>query len=180
MAFGSSTVTDFGAGVSDLFAASADEAKAKMDIAEQQEYTLAGQLATQNEQYTQMSTAIKESQQNREITQALGKTQADVAGAGFAASGSALDILRSGAQQGAIAKATTSEQGLITEAGYTEQAASYKLMATAAGEAASEEETAAKGADISAGISFIASAATIPFGALFGGEAVAGGGKSGA
>jgi hypothetical protein len=42
---------------------------------------------------------------------------AQVAGDGFAASGSALDILRSSAAQGAIAKAVTGYQGLITEAG---------------------------------------------------------------
>jgi hypothetical protein len=145
---------DIGAGVSDLFQASADKSKASYDLMEGQEYTLAADLATQNEQYTQMSTAIKEAGQTREITQALGKTQADVAGAGFAQSGSALDILRSGAQQGAIMKAATSEQGMITEAGYAEQAQSYNLMATAADSAASAEDSAAKGADISAIIKF--------------------------
>ncbi|HTC04891.1 MAG TPA: hypothetical protein VK749_15920 [Xanthobacteraceae bacterium] len=150
------SLNDVGAGVSDLFQASADRSKASYDLMEGQEYTLASDLATQNAQYTQMSTAIKEAGENREITQALGKTQADVAGAGFAESGSALDILRSGAQQGAIVKAATSEQGLINEAGYNEQAASYNLMATAADQAASAEGTAAKGADIAAIIKFAA------------------------
>jgi hypothetical protein len=42
---------------------------------------------------------------------------AQVAGDGFAASGGALDILRSSAAQGTIAKAVTGYQGLITEAG---------------------------------------------------------------
>ncbi len=77
-------------------------------------------------------------------------------GAGFAASGSGLDILRSGAQQGAIMLATTSQQGLITEAGYTEQQQSYNIMATAAGEAAAAEKTAATGAYIGAAISAVA------------------------
>lgn len=145
---------DIGSGVSDLFQASADRSKASYDLMEGQEYSLASDLATQNEQFTQMSTAIKEAGENREVTQALGKTQAQVAGAGFAESGSALDILRSGAQSGAILKATTSEQGMITEAGYAEQAASYNLMATAADEAASAEGKAAGGADIAAIIKF--------------------------
>jgi hypothetical protein len=141
-------------GVSDLFAGFGDEAKAQMDLNEQAEYELAGKLATQNEQFTQMSTAIQEAQQQREITQALGKTRAQVAGAGFAESGSALDILRSNAQQGAQAHAVLSEQGLITEAGYQEQAQSFNLMASAAGEAASAEKNAAIGSFISAPLSF--------------------------
>jgi hypothetical protein len=158
MAFSNSTFTDLGTGVSDLFQASADQAKAKFDIAEQQEYTLAGNLATQNKQITEQSTAIQQAQINRQNTQVLGKTQAGVAGAGFAESGSALDILRSNAGQGAITKAVASENGLVQEAGYEEQAASYNLMASAAGTAASAEETAAKGADIGAVLGFASSA----------------------
>jgi hypothetical protein len=146
------------AGVSDIFAGVGDFAKASMDINEQQEYELAGKLATQNEQFTQMSTAIQEAQQQREITQALGKTTAQVAGAGFADSGSAIDILRSGAQQGAQAQAVLSEQGLITEAGYKEQAQSYSLMASAAGEAASAEKIAGIGSIVAGVLSFGAGA----------------------
>lgn len=161
MAFGPSTISGIGSGVSDLFAASADEAKAQYDITEGQEYSLASQLATQNAQFTEQSTAIKEAQLNREVTASLGKTQADVAGAGFATGGSALDILRSSAQQGALTKAVASEQGLITEAGYKEQAQSYDLMATAANNAASAEKTAATGADIAAGLSFASAAVSL-------------------
>jgi hypothetical protein len=146
--------TDITAGVSDIFAGFGDEAKAQMDRDEQAEYTLASKLATQNQQYTQMSTAIQEAQQQREITQALGKTTAQVAGAGFATSGSALDIMRSNAQQGAMAHATLQEQGLITEAGYQEQAQSYTLMASAAGEAASAEKTAAIGSFVAGALNF--------------------------
>jgi hypothetical protein len=141
-------------GVSDIFAGFGDEAKASMDLSEQQEYELASKLATQNEQFTQMSTAIQEAQQQREITQALGKTTAQVAGAGFADSGSAIDIMRSNAQQGAQAQAVLSEQGLITEASYKEQAQSFNLMASAAGEAASMEKTAAIGSFVSGALSF--------------------------
>jgi hypothetical protein len=161
MAFGSSTVTDIGAGVSDLFQASADRSKAQYDLSEGQEYTLASDLATQNAQFTQDSTAIKETQINREETKALGTTTANQAGAGFATSGSGLDILRETASSGSIAKAAANQQGLITEAGYNEQAASYTLMASAADQAASAEETAAKGADIGAIIDFTAAAVSL-------------------
>jgi hypothetical protein len=162
MAFGTSTFTGISGGVSDLFQASADQAKAQYDLAEQQEYELAGKYAGQNAQITAMSTAIQQAQLERQTTQALGKTQAGVAGAGFAESGSAIDLLRSGAQQGSIMRSVANEQGLVTEAGYEEQQASYNLMANAAGQAASAEETAAKGADIGAFISFAAAAAS-PF-----------------
>jgi hypothetical protein len=182
VAISGSTIGEIGGAVSDLFQASADKSKAQFDLLEGQEYSDAAALATQNEQFTQMSTAIKEAGENRQVTMALGKTQADVAGAGFAESGSALDILRSGAQQGAIVKAATGEQGLIQEAGYAEQATSYNLMATAADEAAEQEETAAKGAYIGSWISGAAAAVDIGTAiasGVSGGGGGTGGGKGG-
>jgi hypothetical protein len=152
----SSTFTDLGAATSDIFAGFAAGDKIKGDELEQQNYTEAAAFAEQNEQFTAMSTGIKEAQQNREITQSIGKTQAEVAGAGFAQSGSALDILRSSAQQGSIAKAVTSEQGQITEAGYAEQAQSYTNMAAAAGDAAKAENIARTGDFIAGGINAVA------------------------
>jgi hypothetical protein len=158
MAFGSSTFSDIGGAVADLYGAKASRAKAQYDIIEQQQYGLAGQFAEQNVQITQMSTAIKEAQEQRAILGSLGQTRAAVAGAGFAASGSALDILRSSAMQGSLTKAVMSEQGLVTEAGYHEQAQSYQLMARAAGQAAEAEKQTAEGQDIAAGIKFGAAA----------------------
>ena len=81
-----------GAGVSDIFAGFADETKAAGDVLEGQAYGKAAQLAFQNEQYTKMSTDIQEAQAQRELLLSQGRTTAEVAGAGFAASGSALDI----------------------------------------------------------------------------------------
>jgi hypothetical protein len=133
MAFGNATFSDIGTAVSDIFAAQGDVLKAKGAEFEQKSYLEAADLAKQNEQFTEMSTAIKESQADRNLYQALGQTKADVAGAGFAQSGSALDILRESASEGAMTKAVLGEQGLITEAGYKEQAQSYTDMASAAG-----------------------------------------------
>ena len=127
--------------------------KAKGAEFEQKSYLEAADLAKQNEQFTEMSTAIKESQADRNLYQALGQTKADVAGAGFAQSGSALDILRESASEGAMTKAVLGEQGLITEAGYKEQAQSYTDMASAAGVAIEADKLAAKGATIGAIIS---------------------------
>jgi hypothetical protein len=179
MAFGSSTVSDIGGGVSDLFQASADKSKATYDLMEGQEYTLASQLATQNAQFTQDSTAIKETQINREESKAIGTTTANQAGAGFAMSGSGLDILRETASSGSIAKAAANQQGLIQEAGYNEQAASYTLMATAADSAAQEERNAAKGADIGAIIDFTAAAVSLIPNSIPGMPSGASGGKGG-
>ena len=161
MAFGSATFTDIAGSVSDLFSADADRSKATGDRIEGQNYDLASTLATQNEQFTETSTNIKQAQLDRNIYQTIGGEQADVAGAGFANSGSALDLMRDSASQGALTKAVAGQQGLITEAGYQEQATSYTNMAQAANVAADAEDKAAEGADITAGIKGVAAIATL-------------------
>src|SRR6266699_2249625 len=98
-------MSGFGAAISDIGSFFGTEARGAFDIAEQSQYTAAARLARQNEQYTKMSTAIKESQTDRELYMSLGKTQTEIAGAGFNLSGSALDILRESASQGALQKA---------------------------------------------------------------------------
>jgi hypothetical protein len=161
MALGGSTFTDIGGAVSDLFAAQGYRAKAQGDVFEQQNYLLAAQYAENEKQYTEWSTAIKNTQEQRELSKSLGQTRADVAGAGFAESGSALDILRSSAQQGAQAQAVTREQGLVTEQGYEEQAQSYRNMAAAAQVAIDAEQKAAVGAEWTAAIKGVAAIATL-------------------
>lgn len=151
MAFGSTTVNDIGTGVSDFFAAFGEEKSAQIKElgyqTEATDYTLAANLAQQNEQYTKTSTGIQEAQQNRQITQATGRTTAEVAGAGFANSGTSLALLRSNAQQGAIAQSALSQQGLMTEAGYQEESTAYTNMATEATEASNLTASAAKTAE---------------------------------
>ena len=118
MQVGPTTFSDAGGAVSDLFAAEGDKYKQQVDLIEQQMYTSDAGLATQNAQFTATSTAIKLAQQSRANVQSQGQTEADVAGAGFANSGSSLDILSNNAQQGALTSAVMQQQGLITEAGY--------------------------------------------------------------
>lgn len=196
MAFGASIISDIGGSVSDLFGGLGAEAqgalkakglriKAQGDLAEASNYDLASTLAKQNEQFTETSTAIKQAQLERSTYQTIGGQQADVAGAGFAASGSALDLLRDSASQGALTKAVAGQQGLITEAGYEEQAQSYQTMsaaarATAAGEEdlAKETEAAAKtqatGDFISSAIKGVAAVASIGLAPFTGGASLAG------
>jgi hypothetical protein len=154
MAFGSGTINDIGGAVSDLFAVGADQSKAaglrlkaQGDAIEGQDYDLAASLAGQNEQFAATSTAIKQAQNDRQIYQTIGGQKADVAGAGFAESGSSLDLLRDSASQGALTKAVAGQQGLITEAGYTEQQQSYQNLSKAAGIAVQEDNLAANAAD---------------------------------
>ena len=102
------------------------------DLAEAGEYDLAKALATQNANYTAASTAISAAQQDRATTMTIGSQKAAVGGAGLEESGSALDLLRDSASQGALAKSVLVTQGQMTEAGYTEQANSYGAMSAAA------------------------------------------------
>lgn len=150
MALGSATFTAAGGAVSDLFSADALRTKAKGSRIEAQEYDLASELALRNEQFAKTSTELKQYQTQRSIYSTLGQQQADVASSGFAASGSALDIMRDSAAQGALTKEVVGQQGLIEEAGYREQAQSYQLMASASRMAADADEHAATGAQWSA------------------------------
>lgn len=156
-----STFSGAAGAVGDLFAAEGDKAKADFDFAEAKNYGLASDLALQNEKFTEVSTSIKEAQQQRELLSKQGGVEAGVAGAGFAESGSALDILRDSASQGALTHAVLGQQGLITEAGYKEQAQSYQTMQGAANEAGNAENQAAQGAEITAGIKGVAAVATL-------------------
>ena len=156
MAYGPSNVAAAGSGVSDIFAGFGDIDKMKADELESGQYTEAAQFAGEEAEYSQDSTAIQMAQKNREATMAMGKTASEVAGAGFAANGSALDIMRSNAQQGALATAVTSENGQIQTQGYQEQQQSFETMATIAGNAAKSANLASIGSFVGAGISFAA------------------------
>lgn len=161
MAFGNATFSDAAGAVGDLFAAEGDRFKAQGDRIESQNYDLAATYADQNVAFTKTSTEIKQAQLDRENYKVIGGQQADVAGAGFAASGSAIDLMRDSAQQGALTKAVGEQQGLITEAGYEQQAASDRNMSKAAQLAAQAEDNAATGAEITGAIKGVASIATL-------------------
>jgi hypothetical protein len=152
MPFSAGAFGDIGAGVSDLLAVSGYRSKAQGDFAEAGEYDLAAKYAEKEAQYTKMSTAIQEFQKERDLSKSLGQTTADVAGAGLATSGSAIDILRESASQGALAVAVLGQQGLIQEEGYEEQARSYEMMSAAATMAGNAEKKAAGFAEITGGI----------------------------
>lgn len=161
MALGPSTFTGIAGAVQDLFTADALRTKAKGSRIEAQTYDLAGNLARQNKQFSETSTAIKEMQTQRSINLTLGQQAADVATSGFEASGSALDLLRDSASQGALTKAVVQQQGLIEQEGYEEQAKSYELMSQAAKMAADQDEKSAYGLQWTAAIKGAASIASL-------------------
>lgn len=137
-----------GGAVGDLFAADGYRSKAEGNRQEAKHYRHAGDLADQNARFTAESTAIQAFQTERQVYQGLGSIEAAVAGSGGADSGSALDILRSSAQQGALQEAVLQRQGLISEQGYKEQANSYRDMAVSADRAARDAEDAARGSTL--------------------------------
>ena len=150
MALSAGTFSNIGGAVSDLFQASAFRTKGQGLRTEANEYLLSRDLAFQNEAFTKNSTEIQETQASRAIEKTLGGQAAQVAASGFGNAGSALDLLRDSANQGALQKAVLSQQGLITEAGYEQQAQSYNLMAANAQMAAQASDKAAQGATMSA------------------------------
>ena len=169
MAFGAGTITDFAGGVGDIFSGimtgEADQLKAEGYAAEAENYGLAATLAGQNEKFTEESTAIQEAAVQRNYEKASGKTAAEIGGAGFTASGSAIDIMRENAQQGSIAESITTLQGSITEYGEKEQQTSYLNMQAASLAAANSEDKMAGQAslfgDITGGLKIAAGVATL-------------------
>lgn len=149
------TFADVGGAVSDIFggigAAESAKIQSQGEAAEAQNYFLAAQLASENKEFTVESTAIQEAQASRQIALAGGAQVAETAGAGFErGKGSAFYIAKSIQQQGALEKQVLGQQGLITEAGYQEQAQAYTTLAYAA-ENASQEESSLSSFDTLAG-----------------------------
>lgn len=158
----------------------ADLLKGKGDLLEADSYDKAQSLALQNEQFTEQSTAIQQAQSDRSIYQGLGQIRAAAGASGLQMDGSASDVLADSARQGELQKQVLGNQGLMTEAGYTEQAETYKNMSSAAHiasdeetlasqehlKAASAEDTAATGDFIQTaikGVAAVASIAAAPF-----------------
>lgn len=100
-------------------------------------YSSASKSSYKSADLTRMSTKIQETQKDQELYKTLGSEDAAVAGAGFANSGSAGDLMRMSAQQAALSKQLIQNQGEITAGGFDAQGASYKSQqkaSNAAGE----------------------------------------------
>jgi hypothetical protein len=155
------TFSDLGGAVGDIFAGFGQKYKIQGAQIEKQNYLQAAAFSQQEAEFTKQSTAIKQAQSDRELYKALGQTQEGVASAGFTEGGSALDILRESAQQGALTHQVLGQQGLITEAGYQEEAQSYQNMAAAADVAIKADKFAQKADFISGALKGAAAIATL-------------------
>lgn len=164
-------ITAGGQVINDLF-------QSEGSTAEANSFTTASQLAQQNAALTNTSTKIQETQTARSVFQTEGTQMADVAGAGFTESGSALDLLRSTAQQGALAESLVNIQGAINENSYAAQAGAYAGAAASAKEAAQGNTVGAiaalGGALVSNGQSLLSAGKTVVSGiqSLVGGDSV--------
>lgn len=161
MALSDKTFSSAGGAVNDIFAGFGAQTKAKGDRLEAENYTAGAKQADLNSEFTKQSTEIGTAAADRSIFKAVGGQASDIAGSGFANSGTALDLLRDSAAQGSLTKSVLEFQGAVTEEGYQQQAQSLRTMAEAANVAAEGEDTAAKGAFISAGIKGITALATL-------------------
>jgi len=95
-------------------------------------YAKAAEISLQNEKLSKESTSIKQLMTSREIYKTMGGQRADIAAAGLKNSGSAMDIVRSSAAEGALTKQLISLQGTIEAQGYRQEAESYAAQAQAA------------------------------------------------
>lgn len=161
MAFGAGTFNSLGQAAQDIFSIDTHRTKAAGLRIEAGNYDRSATFSDQNARFTEISTGLKTMQMDRETYKALGGIKADVAGAGFAESGSALDIMRDSASQAALMRGTVTEQGLLTEQGYQVEAENYRQMGEAARMAASAEDKAADRAPILAGIHAAAAVASL-------------------
>lgn len=132
-----------GGAVSDLFAAQGSKLAGK-------QYGMAAASSEQAARDTELSTGIQLVQADRNILQVTGGQLSDTSGAGFSMSGSAGDLLRMSASNGALTKQLISEQGNMTAAGFRSQAQSYRTQQAGA-------KTESTGQLIGAGLNILSS-----------------------
>ena len=163
MALGAGTFDAFGGAAKDIFAGVAFGYQAEGKRLEAGNYDQAAAFSDQNAMFTRNSTKVKQYQADRALEKSVGGAEADIAGAGFTESGSALDILRESMSQGAMQRALLGQQGAIQEAGYLEQARSYRAMADSSRLAAEAADTAEIGSYITGSIKAVTGFATLGF-----------------
>lgn len=99
---------------------------------QEENYANAAQMAEQNANLTAYSTQVQQYQAQRKTNQVIGMQQAAVGASGFQESGSALDLLRSSTQQGALTQSMIGLQGQMNEDQYKEEEETYQNEAKAA------------------------------------------------
>ena len=121
-------------------------------------FTDAANIEAQNVKYAKLSGDLQNIAATRNIYKSESGTSSDVAGAGLAESGSALDILRGSAAQGALTHAVIGNQTAINENSYKQQEDAYQGEASMATAEASAATASASAAGTSGTMSSIGSA----------------------
>ena len=138
-----------GGAVSDLFEAKGQRIAAKG-------YDRAAALTEQSADLARVASNIRLRQTSREAYRIIGGQQSDVAGAGFAQSGSALDLLRSSQSEAALELGLVQTQGAIDVLDYTATAEGYRTQA-------SQSRSSAKGSVFGAILKGVAAVGAIAF-----------------
>jgi hypothetical protein len=124
---GGSAPTNWSGAVSDLFSgfsqAAGSFASAEASATAAKQYFLAADVSKEQ-------TALSERMAAIQLAQTQGAVQAGTAGAGFQMGGSAADIMRENAAQGALTKGAIDIQGNLQTSSYTAQMKAAKQTAT--------------------------------------------------
>jgi hypothetical protein len=120
-------------------------------LAEAGAYTAAGKVAQQNAVLALAGTQVEQYQAGLEAQQTIGSQRAAVAGAGFADSGTALDLLSMSTRQASIQQQLIGTQGNLTAGGFLEEQAASGAEVDAALTAATAAGTASTTATAAAG-----------------------------
>lgn len=102
------------------------------DVSEASAYTSAGDIARANARLALVGGDIEQAQEGIKLGQTIGTQRAQVAGGGFASSGSALALLSSSTRQGLLQQQITGVNAQLQAGGFEEQAAASDAEAAAA------------------------------------------------
>lgn len=161
----SGAFSSFGTAASDLFAAQNDQTTAAADTAAAGLFGQAATQAAQNAQISEASGKFQQVQTARQVSMVQGTAAATAAGGGLRLSGSVAAIMRSNAQQGAVANQLIGLQTGINVNSYMEQSEADKAEQTQALGAAAAAEAAAKSSGIGAIFSGVGGLASLGEGA---------------
>lgn len=133
-----------GGAVSDIFGAMGAGDLAKGYKAQATGYRGAAEISGINRGLAAQANAIQAVKTDREVYRALGGQVSDVAASGFS-QGSATDLIRDSAQQGALAKQIINRQGAIEQNAYMQEQQSYLQQAASADASAAAAKKQKKG-----------------------------------
>lgn len=121
---------------------------AQGDAAEAGQYGLAANTALEQARLERVAGGIKDFQEETKLYKTVSGQAADVAGAGFANSGTSLYMMRDSQQQGALTRQINEANTSIAAGGYEEQASAAYAEQTAAMAASGAAQSLAESATI--------------------------------